>query len=1331
MLRRFSFVGVLFCLLGVFGFVRSLSTQDDDKADLYMWHQRRAMTAGAHRLWPRMLANDSSIQKAEKLVADAVTQQSAYNAYRVAHPRRNKYTTRPTGASYSTDSSRKRSGDKDDDEAPAAPVLSPQLKAAAALLAEHHARQQQANGTLHRSYNTFRDVPRPLKVTKRDDSAGPFWPSLVDHGLPPMGSNSSYLVYRDVTDPLFGAKGDGVTDDTAAINAAIAYGNNCEQNCESSTTKGTFIYFPPGTYLISTPINAAYYSQLVGDHNDLPIIQTSPSFIGLGAIQTDVYIPNGYGAEWYVEQSNFYRQVRNLIIDIQGTTTGQVAGLHWQVAQATSLTNVYIQASTAADTTQMGMFTENGSGGFMSDVTIAGGQYGIFGGNQQYTVRNFQISGQINASICLIWDWGWTWSGLYLEDAPIGLSLINPQDATGQQAGSTYFLDSQFVNTPTAILATYESQSMVNTSIITLDNIALSGVDTVVSFTNGTRIDFSDDALDFVIIGNVENMTSMSQGYYQYDFQSPPPALLDSNATAMYHDVYFYKSRPQYESLTLSDIVSVKDHGAKGDGATDDTAAITAALALATTDNLIYFPPGSYIVTSTIVIPANARLTGQVWSQIVASGDYFANMTSPKVMVQVGNAGDVGTVEISDLLFTSIGSLPGLVLVEWNVQAETQGSVGIWDAHFRVGGAYGSKLQVAECPSSAALNTDSCVAASTMMHMTPGSNGYFENMWLWVADHDIDDASNTQISVAVARGLLLDSTAGPTWMFGTASEHSMLYQYNFYNTTNTLAGMIQTESPYFQFADTAQSPGPFNSSVGLFAADPIFPDASCEASSALCDFAWAVVMDQNTNLTVAGAGLYSWYDDYLEECVDTQNCQQRLVLDSGDNAGLFIFNLVTIGAVEMISNVGDADIVYAANNTQSFGHPYWSALAAYVDDGSQGSFACDDDDDSDECNVSWTCDLTQNYDSVDALNAALSYPDQCMPYYAINTLYNILNDTMANYTVTNSKYDKYFGDYQQYVREMVPEAIATFIAPSSPAQVKGGAGNQYFNCTCTGCGTTAMQQCPFTHSQLAGLDNFVITYTLTDADGFYSALESTYGINKTWVTFGNTGHYIRNHIRCLPGDECSLGYDQRYVNIPLAADEKNIQVANPKDFITAAMPSISGMQDNILVMSLNMIFDNYNGSMQDVCDTFSQPVLLIKQAVESMAVVKTVGEKQAKSDKIRLILEILGIVFAILPFVDDILPALEVVGGAFAVVATAGNVALDIQGIISDPSSAPMILLDLVGGKSGSELTDGDDFAKVAAAARAVKENDLAAIGADFKAEVDKFNSITKPHCEV
>lgn len=179
-------------------------------------------------------------------------------------------------------------------------------------------------------------------------------------------------------------------------------------------------------------------------------------------------------------------------------------------------------------------------------------------------------------------------------------------------------------------------------------------------------------------------------------------------------------------------------------------------------------------MTSTILIPSNIRITGQVWSQIVASGPYFSDASNPKVMVQVGSQGDAGTVEISDMLFTSIGALPGLIMLEWNVQADSRGSVGMWDTHFRVGGAIGTELQVAQCPPQPIIPA-ACIGAAIMMHITPSSNGYFENVWAWVADHDIDDATNTQVTIAVGRGILIESE-GPTWLIGTASEHSMLYQ---------------------------------------------------------------------------------------------------------------------------------------------------------------------------------------------------------------------------------------------------------------------------------------------------------------------------------------------------------------------------------------------------------------------------------------------------------------------------------------------------------------------------------------------------------------------------
>lgn len=62
----------------------------------------------------------------------------------------------------------------------------------------------------------------------------------------------------------------------------------------------------------------------------------------------------------------------------------------------------------------------------------------------------------------------------------------------------------------------------------------------------------------------------------------------------------------------FSDIINVKDYGAKGDGSTDDTDAIASALAAATVagGGRVYMPTGTYIVSHMIDIPSRVSLFG-------------------------------------------------------------------------------------------------------------------------------------------------------------------------------------------------------------------------------------------------------------------------------------------------------------------------------------------------------------------------------------------------------------------------------------------------------------------------------------------------------------------------------------------------------------------------------------------------------------------------------------------------------------------------------------------------------------------------------------------------
>lgn len=77
-------------------------------------------------------------------------------------------------------------------------------------------------------------------------------------------------------------------------------------------------------------------------------------------------------------------------------------------------------------------------------------------------------------------------------------------------------------------------------------------------------------------------------------------------------------------------------------------------------------------------IPNNSRVFGESWSQLVAYGSQFADEQNPSPMVTVGQGETNGIIEMQNLLFTSKGALPGLVLVEWNIQAASQGSVALW-----------------------------------------------------------------------------------------------------------------------------------------------------------------------------------------------------------------------------------------------------------------------------------------------------------------------------------------------------------------------------------------------------------------------------------------------------------------------------------------------------------------------------------------------------------------------------------------------------------------------------------------------------------------------------
>lgn len=123
------------------------------------------------------------------------------------------------------------------------------------------------------------------------------------------------------------------------------------------------------------------------------------------------------------------------------------------------------------------------------------------------------------------------------------------------------------------------------------------------------------------------------------------------------------------------------------------------------------------------------------------------------------------------------------------------------------------------------------------------------------ADHDIDDQANTQTNIYAGRGLLIESTAGPVWLVGTAVEHHTLYNYQLSGAKNVYASQLQTETPYFQPHPNSLSPFPPNSALG----DPTF---DCTGVSGNCAMAWGLRVVGSSDVFLYGANHYSFFNDY-------------------------------------------------------------------------------------------------------------------------------------------------------------------------------------------------------------------------------------------------------------------------------------------------------------------------------------------------------------------------------------------------------------------------------------------------------------------------------------
>lgn len=680
--------------------------------------------------------------------------------------------------------------------------------------------------------------------------AGTYWLEALDRSNPDtLGKApytnfdpSSYPIFRNVkTD--FGAAGDGNADDTDAIqnaiNAITPSGTGSgryitENNGQMWMASPAAVYFPAGTYKITKHIDLRFNTILTGDPTNKPTIVASQGY-------NDAMLLNAKDAA--VADSNptkeFFMAIKNIDFDTTGAGGNTVEAIDFTVSQACQLSNIKITMPLNTDA-HTGVSISGGSLTGFNDVEFHGGK-GIYFSNQQANIKGMkfygcstaiQVSGAhiLNVQDTVFENCG---TGVDLtQSGGVGLTLV---DTTVTNSGPAVRLSDS------AQVLVENLKSSASTNPIVVDN-------------NGNSLLPFADSTPVWMYGKVwQNAAGSDQhplGGFSIDGKD---SLLDSTGA------YFTMAQPTYADSTVDDIVNIKAVSAypvKGDGSTNDVASLNAILADNAKNNKIsYFPYGVYSVEDTLVIPAGSRIYGEAWPVIKAQGGAFSDDANPKTVVQVGNANDKGVAQIQDMRVTPGDIMPGAKLVEINIAGTNQGDVALWNTHMTVGGTAESKLINAEACGGDDLSQ--CMAAWGLLHLTPSSGVYLENVWGWVSDHGLDSGTPYYpFRFAVGRGMITEST-NPTWLHGVAMEHCHMYNFHFNNAENVYTGMLQTETAYYQGTDaTARPPAPFTAESSL--GEPDF--SWCGSAGAQCFMTLGLNVEGGSNLFFHATGVWTFFN---------------------------------------------------------------------------------------------------------------------------------------------------------------------------------------------------------------------------------------------------------------------------------------------------------------------------------------------------------------------------------------------------------------------------------------------------------------------------------------
>jgi sugar lactone lactonase YvrE len=503
----------------------------------------------------------------------------------------------------------------------------------------------------------------------------------------------------------FGAKGDGVADDSAAIQQAI-------DRAQEMASHG-IVFVPEGRYRVTKTINVWSAIRLIGYGASRPVFVLAPNTPGYQDANAENYVvffsggrPGGFGGRGGQRSAGatptggrggqptagttpsagaraaqggrgattppagaqaagrggrggpsgrpsdagagtFYSAMSNIDIEIGQGNPGAV-GVRGTYAQHSFLAHMEFRVGSA-------IAGVHDTGNVMEDVRFIGGHYGIWtrtpSPSWQFTAVDAYFEGQSEAAI---------------RETAAGLTLVRPH----------------FRNVPTAVSIDQNSHDELWIKDGRMEDI--SGPAVIISLEQNARTEINmenivcrrvptfaqlrDSGKTFPAPGEIYEARVFSHGW-QFTDPRVMPAVKDV------FDTVVLKTMPDPVKSDLVPLpptdtwVNIQAVGAKGDGVTDDTAVFRKVIA---ESRAIYVPSGYYVISDTLTLRPDTMLIGlhplATQIDLLDGTEAFQGVGAPKPMIEAPKG---GTNVLIGIGVYSNGINPRATAVKWMAGANS------------------------------------------------------------------------------------------------------------------------------------------------------------------------------------------------------------------------------------------------------------------------------------------------------------------------------------------------------------------------------------------------------------------------------------------------------------------------------------------------------------------------------------------------------------------------------------------------------------------------------------------------------------------------------------